>query len=114
MPEHQPVSVPPNPGTRIVADQQGLDEFARLQAREPCRLRTKWQQPIRDRLGRSEARVVEVVAPTVGGGQPLTQPSMEAEGREFRRVDRGDQHLLLAGCDERSGLGQPGKSWFTK
>ena len=30
--EHRPVSVPANPGTRVVADQQGLDEFARAQA----------------------------------------------------------------------------------
>src|SRR5271163_363737 len=114
MPEHQPVSVPPNPGTRIVADQQGLDEFVRFQARKPRRLCPKRQQPIRDRLGRGEAGIVKVVSPAVGGGQPLTEPSMELEGREFRRVDRRDQHLLLAGCDDGISLRQPREAGLTE
>src|SRR5438128_10469895 len=39
---------------------------------------------------------------------------MEAKRPEFRRVDRRDQHLLLARRDKRVGLGQPGKAGFTK
>ena len=84
--EHRPVAVPADPGPRVIADQQGLDEFVRLQAGEPRRLRPKRQQPIRDRLGGCETGIVEVIAPAVGGGQPLAQPAMEPEGRKFRGV----------------------------
>src|SRR4029077_16746498 len=64
--------------------------------------------------GRGEAGIVEVVAPAIGGGKPLPQPSMETERRELRRLDRRDQHLLLARRNEPAGLGQPGKAGVTK
>ena len=70
--EHRPVAVPPNSGTRVVTDQQGLDEFVRWQAGEPGRLRTNRHQPIGNRLGWGEAGIVEVVAPAVGGSEPLS------------------------------------------
>jgi len=39
---------------------------------------------------------------------------MEAEGREFGRIDRRDQHLLLTRRDDGVGLGQPCKLRLTK
>src|SRR5690348_11253454 len=39
---------------------------------------------------------------------------MKAEGREFRRVDRHDQHLLLAGRDDGISLRQPRKLCLTE
>src|SRR5215472_14172419 len=74
----------------------------------------QWQQPIRDRFGRGEAGILEVVAPAIGRGKPLPQPPVITEGRELRRVDRRDQPLLLARRDKCVGQEQPGNPGFTK
>ena len=106
--------MPADPRTRVVADQQRLGEFVRMETGEPRRIRPQREQPVGDRFGRGKAPVVEVVAPAVNSGQPFALPLMETEGRQRRRVDRRDQRLLLFECDDRAGLRQPGKAGFGK
>ena len=104
--EHRTITMPADPGARIVPNQQRLNQILRGYMCEPRRLRTQRQQPRGKRLGRSEARRVEIVAPAIRGGQAFSGPSVEAERRQFRRVDRRDQGLFLARCDDTLRLRQ--------
>src|SRR5690349_22662686 len=109
--EDRPVTMPTNSGARIVADQQRLYEVIRLEAGEPGRPLTQGQQPIRDRIGSTEACCLEVVAPAERGGQALSGPSVEAKGRQPRRVDGPDERVFLARGDKGVGLRQ---AWETR
>ena len=80
------------------------------EAGEPRRLRAHRQQPLGNRLRWREARRFEIVAPAERGGQALAEPSLEAERRQFRRVDRRDQGLFLARCDDTVRLRQTRES----
>jgi hypothetical protein len=84
-----------------VSDHQGLNEFTRCDPGEHGGPLAERQQPIGDRIGRTEVPRIQVVPPPVGGGQALPEPSVEAEWRQRRRVDAGDQRPLLSWCDNR-------------
>src|SRR6266496_3558436 len=97
--EHRPVAVPSDAGPRIVADEQSLDELVRG---EVCELRNSFaqrQEPFGDRVCPREAGVVEIIAPAKRRGQPLAEPSMEAERRQLQPVDGRDKRLFLARPD---------------
>src|SRR6266487_2989130 len=53
---------------------------------------------------RAKPGVVEIIAPAKRRGQPLAEPSMEAERRQLQPVDGRDKRLFLALSDERLGL----------
>src|SRR5262249_44811025 len=101
--------VPADPRTGVVADEQRLDELVHRQAREPRGLLPQWQQPCRHRVRRAEARLVEVIAPAEGGGEPLALPPVIAKRRQRRRVDSGNQRLLLAWPNDVICLGKAGQ-----
>ena len=108
--EHRPIAMPADTRTRVVADEQRLGEFVRREASEPRRFRLQWQQPVGDRFGRGKAPVIEIVAPSVHGGEPLAEPLMKAKGRKRRSVNRRDQRLFLGRRDDIGGLGQSGEA----
>src|SRR5689334_19967507 len=61
--EHIAIPMPANAGTGIVAGQKNVNEVIRL---ELCKLRRTLAQriePVRNRIGGTEARVFEVVTP---------------------------------------------------
>ena len=60
--EHRPVLVPADAAAGIVADQQGLDELIGREAGEGCGPRLHRLKPSRQRVGRREPAVLEIVA----------------------------------------------------
>ena len=110
--KHRPIAVPADPGTRVIADDQGLDEVPRFQAGKPRRPGASRQQPVGKRVGRAEVGGVEIVAPAIGRGQPLAKPAVKAERRKLGRVDRADQRAFLIRRDDLIDLGQTGKVRF--
>src|SRR5207253_533401 len=89
--EQRPIAVPADPGAWIVADQQRMHELLRSESGEAGGLLADRQQPVGYRVCPPEARIVEVVAPAEGVGEPLAFPAVEPEGREPDRVDRADE-----------------------
>jgi hypothetical protein len=81
--EDGPITMPADPGARIVADHQGLHERVRSKSGKRRGLLAQRQQPIGDRIGRAEASGVEVVPPAIGGCKAFPEPSVEAERRQF-------------------------------
>src|SRR5262249_18480169 len=81
MAEDRPVAVPADPGARIVAEQRCLHELVRIEAGELRRSCAQREEPIRYRVGRPDAGVVEIVAPAERGCEPFTGPLMETERR---------------------------------
>jgi hypothetical protein len=73
------IPVPTDPGTRIISDQQGLNEVIGFETCKPPGAIAQRTQPIRDRFRRSEARRIEIVVPAERGGQALSQSSVESE-----------------------------------
>ncbi len=65
-------------------------------------------EPRRDRLGWSEAGVVEVVAPAETLGFAVAEPAVEAERRDVERFDPRDQRTLLSLADEGLAILKPG------
>src|ERR1700738_3001387 len=66
--EHRTITMPADPGAQIVPNKQRLNQTPRSYMYEPGRLRTQRQQPCGNRLGWSEARRIEIVAPAIRGG----------------------------------------------
>ena len=89
--ELRTVAVPADAGAKVVADDQGMGEIARLQSRESLGTHPRRIEPIRDFLGLSEAGIVEIVAPAEASRQPLARPALEAERRQAERFDLPDQ-----------------------
>src|SRR5215472_10347124 len=107
--EDRPVAVPADGGAGVVADDERLDQLVGRKRREPRRPFAQGQEPVRDRIGRRQARIVKVVAPAEGARKPLSFPAMELEGRETGRVDRGGEHPFLGGRDDVVGLREAGE-----
>ncbi len=77
----RPISVPADARPRIVADQQRLSQFFRVDAGEPCGPSAERFKPIRDRSGQGQLAGIEIVARTVGRGEALAFPAVELERR---------------------------------
>ena len=112
--EHRPVAVPPDPGARVIADHQGLDEFVRLQAGEPRRLREvaiasrgsprrvrNWHRRSHSASRRRRSAACLAIHGT-------------GRARVLGSVHPRDQRALLGSRDDGAGLGQSGKAWLTK
>src|SRR5262249_21548817 len=87
-----------------------LHEVVRIEAAELRRPRAQRQQPVRQRLGRVDVRIVEVVAPAERGREPPAGPLMELERRQRRPVGGGDERLLLGRRDNGIGLAKAGEA----
>jgi len=59
-------------------------------------------------FGRSEASVVEIVAPAVGAGQALAGPPLELERRQILFAEVADQRPLLDRRDEVGAIFKAG------
>src|SRR5262249_12786984 len=64
------------------------------------RLFAKRLKPVGNRLGPSEARVVEVVTPAETLRLPVPQPAMEAEGCEIEAMKPRQELFLLCRIDK--------------
>ena len=89
--EYVAIAVPADSGARIVTSEQDMDEVVRLQSCECRRLRPNAVEPGRDRLGASEARIVEVVPPAEAHRLAMAEPAVEAKRREIERHQSIDQ-----------------------
>lgn len=82
--------MPPDPGTGVIADEESLEELARLEAGELLRARCDLMQPIWNRFGGREPARLEIIAAAIAVRQPLACPLLEAKGSQFCSVDRLD------------------------
>src|SRR4051794_29923536 len=92
--EYVAVAVPADARAGIVSSEQHLDELVLLEACEGGGPFPKRLQPVRNRLGGREARVLEIVAPAEALRPPVADEAVEAERRQFERLKTGKQLSL--------------------
>ena len=82
--KYQTIAMPANPGSDVVANEQRLNEFVRLEPSELCGPSAQRQQPRGNRFGGGKARRIEIVVPAKRCGKPLAEPSVETEENLLR------------------------------
>src|SRR6478672_7901569 len=92
----------------IIAGEEDVHELVRLKARESGRPLAKDVEPIGDRIGRREARVVEVVAPAEALRPAVAEPAVESERRHLELAELAAQRRLLRFIDETFLVAKPG------
>jgi len=107
--ENGAIPVPTNPCARRVVDQQRLDEGAWRQTRKGFRAIAQRHQPCRHGSGRTEAPILEIIAPAVTGRAPIADPALELEREEIVRVDRRDRGRFLGSVQKCLGQSQAGR-----
>lgn len=105
--EDWPVAVPANARAGVVASHQDLHERRGIETRERGGGRAQVEQPVGDRHGLAETRIVEVIMPAERGGLALAGPALEAERRDRDSPDRFEQRRFLRDVDQLFDMGKP-------
>ena len=98
--EHVTVAVPADARAGIIPGKQDVDEVIGPHSCKGCRAFTQWLKPFGNRIGRSEARVIEIVSPAEAPPAAIAEPAMEAEGCEIQRIEPADQRTFLSLADD--------------